>query len=791
VLKNLLLTSLVLLSSVAQATYIYEANQSLYDLQTNSSGSTGLGSNDDAVSGAFNIGFTFDFYGQSFTQARMATNGCLHFNLTGSYCGDYTPDPLPQYTNTLFPFWTDLIKDNGSAMKAKAFDDYTIFGWYNMREYNRANSDNSIEVWLYPNNTFEYRYGELDIISHDVLIGEQGPTTSDIYTYLFHDECNTGTTNVAGTCVNTNWNSTASNTSLEDGGSLYGVGSGNALDCSNALNDSSCAGYDAAYLAQQCDLNDLYSDSCPGYAAAYLTQQCDITQLYSNTCPNYWDAYDEQQCDEDSQYSPSCPGYEQEASVAYYVEEEFDYGTEEDSCITNPDWCYDDPYAGMELTDEEWYAIDVEEFGQEQVDEWYGAEVAFDDTGMVDWESTELQTYNDIDEVMDLYEEELWVEEIYIVEAINIEEERIEYIEEIRELETFSETQSLELDIFDAEELTELYEFDTIIREELDYEEEVFAIREEVEDEHEEEMEELQEESELMDLEEETEKHFAETETEGKQENKKSSVRVSALSVVAGTLRTAEASVVESDVDTTASVEVSGSNYANNELFNNVLTENNNSNYGSTTSASTSNANSSSVISSSGGMSTSSSPSRSDQFASSTAQTQQVLSMSSVAVTDAGGSSSSFSGSSSSVSINITPMPTVDNSPQVVMAEVQVTNMDNQIDTAVSGVMTASEADQVADQIIAQNIETQQEQAEEELQETGEYADQSTLVAYLGYVPGFNSYRDAQIPNQDSWYTPRAIYADANIADNTQAFYQLAGASLNTLGEMIDLQPTL
>jgi hypothetical protein len=165
--------------------------------------------------------------------------------------------------------------------------------------------------------------------------------------------------------------------------------------------------------------------------------------------------------------------------------------------------------------------------------------------------------------------------------------------------------------------------------------------------------------------------------------------------------------------------------------------------------------------------------------------------MSSVAVTDTAGSSSSFGNSSSSVTINITPMPTVDNSPQVVMAEVQVTNMNNQIDTAVSGVMTASEADQVADKIIAQNIETQQEQAEEELQETGEYADQSTLVAYLGYVPGFNSYRDAQIPNQDSWYTPRSIYADTNIPDNTGAFYSLAGTSLNRLKEMIDLQPTL
>ena len=203
-LKNLIRAGSLfafLFVSTVSATYVYEASQPLYDLQTNSAGSTGLGSNDDSVSAAFDLGFTFTFYGNDFTKARMATNGCLHFNLTGSYCGDYTPDPLPQYTNTLFPFWTDLIKDGGSAMRAKAFDDYTIFGWYNMREYNRANSDNSLEVWLYPNNTFEYRYGGLDIIQHDVLIGEHGPTTSDIYTYLFFDECNTGSTNISGTCV--------------------------------------------------------------------------------------------------------------------------------------------------------------------------------------------------------------------------------------------------------------------------------------------------------------------------------------------------------------------------------------------------------------------------------------------------------------------------------------------------------------------------------------------------------------------------------------------------------------
>ena len=179
--------------------YIYESNQSLVDL-TNQTGTTSLNAGDDQLSSAFNLDFTFNFYDQQFTSARMATNGCLHFGLgTGNinynnYCGDYTPDPLPQYNYTLFPFWTDLIRDSNSKMLAKNFNDKTVFGWYDMREYNRNGSDNSFEVILWTNSTFDFRYGALDIIQHDVLIGEQKDSNT-YYQYLFYDECNTGTTN--------------------------------------------------------------------------------------------------------------------------------------------------------------------------------------------------------------------------------------------------------------------------------------------------------------------------------------------------------------------------------------------------------------------------------------------------------------------------------------------------------------------------------------------------------------------------------------------------------------------
>ena len=165
--------------------------------------------------------------------------------------------------------------------------------------------------------------------------------------------------------------------------------------------------------------------------------------------------------------------------------------------------------------------------------------------------------------------------------------------------------------------------------------------------------------------------------------------------------------------------------------------------------------------------------------------------MSSVAVTDTGGNSSSIGGSSSSVSINITPMQTFDNSPQVVMAEVQVTDMQGEIDTAVGGVMTASEADQVAEQIIANNIKEQQEAGQSTQEETGEYEDQSTLVAFMGYVPGFDAYKEVQIPQQETWYEPRAIYADVSISDNIEAFYGLARTNINTMQSLINQQPNL
>jgi len=655
-----------LLSFNVFSEYIYEGNQSLIDL-TNQSNTTNLNSGDDRVSNAFNLGFNFDFYNQTFSSARMATNGCLHFKTSGAYCSDYTPDPLAnQYTYTMLPFWTDLIRDNGSKMLAKNFDDMIVFGWYNMREYNRA-SDNSFEVILWTNNTFEYRYGELDIINHDVLIGEVGSGSSEIYQYLFHDECNTGSTN-SSSCVNTNWNNTSFNDMLENGGSLYGSGSGNNIDCSNPLNNSRCS----------------------GYAAAYQAQQCDIDQLYSESCPYYWDAYDDLQCDLDPQYAPFCQGYRQENSVAYF-EEDFDYGYQEEY----------DMY---------------ETFEEPEVFEEYVFEFEFE---------------------FDSFEEpELIFAEEIIFEQLQPLDEFIEPLPFIREEEVFLPVEDLMIEEFVfqetfIEEVEEWFEEDTIIEEELAYaEESEEELIEELIEEEEVIEEEIQEEEELV---------IAEEASEGKS----SISREMALNIISSTLNTAQASV-------------SGTTSGNSIHST-----------GSTTGAS-------SVSSSnSGGVSTSNSPSISEQFASSTAQNNQVLEMS--------------SNITSSTSVETETVETM----SVAVDTTSTQTLQSQIDVSVSTDSSATEVEQTVANIVAQNLQDAQEDFEAKQEETGEYGSENTIIAYMGFVPDFNKYRLVTLPDQEIWYEPKDIYANNILSDNIEGFYQMAGQSLETLIKIKELQPEL
>ena len=141
-------------------------------------------------------------------------------------------------------------------------------------------------------------------------------------------------------------------------------------------------------------------------------------------------------------------------------------------------------------------------------------------------------------------------------------------------------------------------------------------------------------------------------------------------------------------------------------------------------------------------------------------------------------------------SITIMPMPGVDNTPSVVMAEVQVTTMENQLESVTSSVMTASEADQVAEQIVSQNIQAQQEENQRSQNESGEYnaQGQANLLAFMGYSAGFNAYQNMNIPDGSNWYEPRTIYANVVLDDNISGYYNLVGTNLDQQANIIQTQ---
>ena len=107
-----------------------------------------------------------------------------------------------------------------------------------------------------------------------------------------------------------------------------------------------------------------------------------------------------------------------------------------------------------------------------------------------------------------------------------------------------------------------------------------------------------------------------------------------------------------------------------------------------------------------------------------------------------------------------------------------------------STMVTASEADQIAEQIVASNIRAQQEQSQQQEQESGRYdtQGQANLLAYMNYLPGFDTYQNMSIPQPTEWYEPRAIYTDVTIDDNYVGYGIMIGNNINTLSGMVSEQ---
>ena len=296
---------------------------------------------------AFNIGFDFEWHGETFTHGLMSTNGCLKLLKSSAFSdSDYCTYDINHLSassgmnDTLFPFWADLdlgtIYDTqapyNSTMLFNNTGNFATFGWYYMREYGVTadtdkfnpqypNAHNTFEVVLLnqncadcpgeetdTNDDYAYIYGNLEINHSNVLIGEKKNEDNFTEAYFFSDN------SYCADCVNPDdgtlgrylfiWDD-YDNGTLE-GGAIYKDGNG--------------------IQPTECESDPLYSTSCSLYSVTYLAQQCEFDSSYSPDCAGYFVDLDDKYADQEACYNdPNLP--ECAALGIFDTTTQYDYAT--------------------------------------------------------------------------------------------------------------------------------------------------------------------------------------------------------------------------------------------------------------------------------------------------------------------------------------------------------------------------------------------------------------------------------------------------------------------------------
>jgi len=241
--------------------------------------------------------FSFPYYGRVFTESYMFSNGVVGFlNPTNSWCCsgfDLRNNNGTPFSFAIMPLQTDLLNYSGRFL-TEGTPQYQRYVWENISEFGIPQNLNTFGVEIRPSGFIGMHYEQVNISpNRPVTIGRTGDV-GEFHQY-YHGS---GFTQ----------------------GSFSHITETTGNPCLlNPLHNSSCAGYQEAYLAQQCSISQLYSAQCPNYQQAYLEQQCSLNTLYSTSCQGYEQAYFNNQCSINALFNRDCDGYAQAYALANIV----------------------------------------------------------------------------------------------------------------------------------------------------------------------------------------------------------------------------------------------------------------------------------------------------------------------------------------------------------------------------------------------------------------------------------------------------------------------------------------
>jgi hypothetical protein len=129
------------------------------------SGGTSVSLRDDEYIGPLPIGFTFSFYGKSYTHFYLDSNGFISFADNGQSYYNYSKYGLPgpaRPNNVIAPFWEDFDPGQGGSIRFKTLGSapnrYLVVEWQGVRLYADTGIQ-SVEAVLYEgSNQIRFQY---------------------------------------------------------------------------------------------------------------------------------------------------------------------------------------------------------------------------------------------------------------------------------------------------------------------------------------------------------------------------------------------------------------------------------------------------------------------------------------------------------------------------------------------------------------------------------------------------------------------------------------------------------
>jgi len=123
------------------------------------------------------LGFEFEYWGQTFTDVWVSSNGFVSFQSPANLCCNGQPIDQAQ-RNTIYAYWSDLISFTGNPYY-RISEGSALFGWYGVQEYGTNNS-NTFEIGLFSNGNIQFNYGSLSASGgRDFTAGITGPEAGD------------------------------------------------------------------------------------------------------------------------------------------------------------------------------------------------------------------------------------------------------------------------------------------------------------------------------------------------------------------------------------------------------------------------------------------------------------------------------------------------------------------------------------------------------------------------------------------------------------------------------------